>query len=158
MIALLLAAVASALASPSLPQRVTKLDRVSLRLDTFDFEIDYHGDTLWQGIARVNRMAAANFSLKGEEAAGPTCFPVTSIPYRSNKYELTFRAYKYGGNATDPDTYRFVATINRSDLAANCVDHVNSEARLEKMRRVRRGQTIELSGKNGFVLRIVRRD
>jgi hypothetical protein len=127
-------------------------------LDTLDFEIEYGGDLLWAGVARVNRMASSTLSLQGEEAAGPTCFPVASIPYRSNKYELTFTAYKYGGNATDPDTYRFVATINRSDLSANCVDHISSEGRLEKLRRMRRGQTMELRGKNGFLLRVVRRD
>ena len=152
LIALLLAAAAPTLEPPS------KLDRVSLRLDTLDFEIEYGGDLLWQGVARVNRMASSALSLQGEEAAGPTCFPVASSPHRSNKYEMTFTAYKYGGNATDPDTYRFVATINRSDLAANCVDRISSEGRLEKLQRMRRGQTMELRGKNGFVLRVIRRN
>ncbi len=134
---------------------MAKLDRVSLRLDTFDVEISSRGEVLGHGVLQVNRLNPATYHLEASVAAGPNCLPLGLS--RSSKYSAEMKIYKYGGNATDPDTYRFAATMERTDLASDCVREILSPAKAEKMMRLRRGQDVELGGDNDFRVTIHRR-
>jgi len=133
---------------------MTQLERVSLRIDTFNIEVASNGEVLWQGLAKVNRMTPARYSTKAEVAAGPECLPM--LPARFNSYTLTVQVNKYGGNVRDPDAYKFVASIERSDLTDDCRATQASEVRVEKVMRMRRGQRVELRGDNGFRVTIFR--
>lgn len=138
------------------PQRPKpeKLIRVSLRIDTIDVEISQPSTLLWKGMVRVNRMNRAIYSLEGEEAAGSGCRPMGS---HSNSYRITLNVMKWGGNATDPDEYRIDSTLNRKDLAANCLDVIPSGSRIyREVVKIRRGQTVELSGDQGFHITLSR--
>jgi hypothetical protein len=134
---------------------MSKLDRVSLRLDTFDVEITLNDEVLGHGVVQVNRFTPATYSLESTSAAGATCLPLG--PSRSSSYRAEVHIYKYGGNATDPDTYNFKATIDKTDLAGDCVNPVKSQSRTEKLARMRRGQDMELIGPNGLRLELHRR-
>ena len=101
------------------PRSMTKLDRVSLRLDTFDVELSSRGDVFGHGVLTINRFTPATYSLTANFAAGPNCLPLGQT--RSGSYQAEIKIYKYGGNATDPDNYRFTATMERTDLADDCV-------------------------------------
>ena len=142
-------------AIPNRPAGMTELQRVSLRIDTFDVAIALHGETLWVGVARVNRMTSATYVLDAREAAGSMCLPLA--PGRSSSYRLSFLAMKYGGTATDADTYGFKASIQRSDLANSCSGTVNSGAAIERTLRMRRGQHVEFTGEDDFRMSIRRR-
>ena len=133
-----------------------KLDRVSMRVDTLDFEVTSRGEVLWNGVARVSRMGNASYSLEAQEASGSECpFRINTKP---NTYKLTFETQKAGGNANDPDTYSFDATIERSDLRDDCetlaITRLSASQRYIK---IRRGQSIELSGENQFRVSVHRR-
>lgn len=133
-----------------------KLDRVSMRVDALDFEVTSHGEVLWAGIARVSRMGGASYSLEAREASGSECpFKVDTKP---NSYELIFTTRKAGGNANDPDTYSFDASIERSGLSSDCVSLVRTRSSTSRQYvRMRRGQSIELSGEDDFRVVIRRR-
>lgn len=133
-----------------------KLDRVSMRVDALDFEVTSRGEVLWRGVARVSRMANASYSMAAREASGSECpFRVDTMP---NSYDLTFNAQKAGGNANDPDTYSFDATIRRSDLGGDCQTLVRTHSSASRrFIRIRSGQSIELSGEDEFRVYIRRR-
>ena len=133
-----------------------KLDRVSMRVDALDFEVASRGEVLWQGVARVSRMGGASYSMEGKEASGSAC------PFRvdgeSNSYNLYLRTQKAGGNANDPDTYSIDATIERKDLGGDCKSMMKTQSSVSRQFfRMRRGQSIELSGEDEFHLSIHRR-
>ena len=133
-----------------------RLEHVSLRIDAFDVEIASRGEPIWHGIAKVNRMQPAVYSVDALEASGPQCRPIrTGL---SDSYKLVFQINKYGGNAKDPDTYRFSANIRRSDLAPDCKEMIVTNANVEKdLVKTRRGQRLEFMGEDGFSVGITRR-
>ena len=123
---------------------MTALDWVSLRIDSFDVAISVGGETLWQGEVKVNRMTSATYETEARFAAGSTCLPLA--PGRSGSWHLTLDAMKYGGNVTDPDTYRFRVALRRTDLAADCRDTIGSNASAERTLRIRRRERVEITG------------
>ena len=133
-----------------------KLHRVSMRVDAFDFEMTSRGEMLWNGVARVSRMGGALYSVNAQEASGSDCpfGPFT----KPNSYKLTLRTQKAGGNANDPDTYSFVASIESTDLQGDCksLARNQSSASLQYVK-LRPGQSLELSGNDGFRVSIRRR-
>ena len=77
--------------------------------------------------------------------------------FHSNSYRITLDVMKWGGNATDPDQYRIDSTLNRKDLAANCLDVTPGGSRIYKeVVKIRRGQTVELNGDAGFHITLSR--
>jgi hypothetical protein len=131
-----------------------KLARVSARIDTFDYEITSRGERLWSGVARVNRWQDARYSLEGRELGSRCNSTVDSKPIT---YNVRFEVHKYGGNANDPDNYRFKASIQTPDMASDCTAAVGTAVSVERIARMRRGQRIELTGEGDFRVVIVRR-
>ena len=137
------------------PAAREKLDRVSLRIDILEVDISQRGQLLWRGTVGVNRMNRAIRTIEGEDAAGAKCRP---MGFHSNSHRITLNIMKWGGNITDRDKYSIDATLERSDLPADCSANIASGARITKdVVRIRRGQTIALSGENGFHVTILRR-
>lgn len=132
-----------------------QLEQVSLRIDTFDVEIYSRGEIIWHGTAKLNRRQSSSVTVDGLEASGQRCSRPGSEP--SNRYKVEFVASKSGGNAIDPDRYQFKASIWKSAFAADCKTPIFSEAGTSKTVRMRQGQRIDLDGKDGFGVTIVRR-
>jgi hypothetical protein len=129
-----------------------KLAEVSTRLDTIDFEVWWGNDLIWQGAGQVNRFTPTNQSLKITEADLPTCQPWGG----SRDREASVRFYKYGGNYRDPDTYKFEVTLTQSKASRDCGGEPSKDSRGERTAKLRRGQTLEVTGDNGLRM-IVRR-
>ncbi|WP_156839961.1 hypothetical protein [Novosphingobium aquimarinum] len=127
-----------------------------MRVDLLDFEVESRGETLWTGVASVSRMASAFYSMKAEEASGSEC-PL-KIGTKRNSYKLALNIRKAGGNANDPDTYSFEATIERLDLKEDCKTLVRSISSASRQYvRMRRRQSIEFSGADDFQVVVTRR-
>jgi hypothetical protein len=131
-----------------------KLHRVSARIDIFDYQFISRGEPLWSGAAKVNRWQNAVISVEGSEAGSTCSSSVEGIPL---SYKLRLEVHKYGGNANDSDTYQFKANIQRSATASDCTRAVGPAVSVERIARMRRGQSMELIGEDDFRVVIVRR-
>lgn len=132
-----------------------KLDRVSKRVDAIDFEIFSHDEMLWSGVAKVSRMRSALYSMDGQFAPENEC--AGSTDNKSSSYKVIFRTEKAGGNANDPDTYSFDASIERSDLQNDCKTLAKTSSRASRrFIRMRPGQTLGITGEGSFRVSIHR--
>lgn len=145
----------SASGTDTAPRPLTKLERVSLRIDTVDAEIHWRGELLWRGTVRLNRMTAASRKMELRDAVASACLPITR--QRTSETDIEFVASKYGGNATDPDRYRMAATIWHRAMDQDCraKQPVGFSASWEG--RMGRGQRREIRGDDGMLIRLHRR-
>jgi hypothetical protein len=131
-----------------------QLTQISRRLDRLEVRITTGRQLLWSGTVDVNRMAPASYSENRMNAVAPDC-PELRQHVRVG-HELSFEAYKYGGNATDPDHYRFTVTWQRHFLADDCRNTGTQSVRLEQHSDLGPGETFVLRGDGDLVVEISR--
>lgn len=132
-----------------------QLERVSLRVDTFDVEVQSRDELIWQGTVQVNRMNSSRIAVDRGIATGQKCTPLSAGGY--SQYKMEFIASKWGGNAVDPDSYEFRGSIWRLAFERDCKTPIVRESMASRSLRMVRGQRIDLEGEDGFKVAIIRR-
>ena len=131
-----------------------ELDEVSLRVDRLQVSVFVGGERLWTGVLELNRFVGANYMESRRGATVAAC-PEPGRGVGSG-HQLGVDVHKYGGNLSDPDRYRISVNVGRSGPSADCQSTATRSLRIEEQATVGAGQSVELRGDGGLVVRIRR--